>query len=32
MLAAVGAPERLRLLTELMEELELDLHRMLRPE
>ena len=30
LLAADGAPERLRLLAELMEELELDLHRMLR--
>ena len=29
LLAADGAPERLRLLAELMEELELDLHRML---
>ena len=32
LLAADGAPERLRLLAELMEELELDLHRMLRAE
>jgi uncharacterized protein len=32
LLAANGAPERLRLLAELMEELELDLHRMLRAE
>jgi uncharacterized protein len=32
LLAAEDAPERLRLLTELMEELELDLHRMLRPQ
>jgi Lon protease-like protein len=32
LLAADGAPERLRLLAELMEELELDLHRMLRGE
>lgn len=30
LLAAGGVPERLRLLAELMEELELDLHRMLR--
>jgi Lon protease-like protein len=30
LLAADGAPERLRLLAELMEELEVDLHRMLR--
>ena len=32
LLAADGAPARLRLLAELMEELELDLHRMLRAE
>jgi hypothetical protein len=32
LLAADGAPERLRLLGELMEDLELDLHRMLRAE
>jgi uncharacterized protein len=32
LLAAEDAPERLRLLAELMEELELDLHRMLRPQ
>jgi uncharacterized protein len=32
LLAADGAPERLRLLAGLMEELELDLHRMLRAE
>jgi Lon protease-like protein len=32
LLAADGAPERLRLLAELMDELELDLHRMLRAE
>jgi Lon protease-like protein len=32
LLAAAGAPERLRLLGELMDELELDLHRMLRAE
>ena len=32
MLAADGAPARLRLLAELMDELELDLHRMLRAE
>jgi uncharacterized protein len=32
LLAADGAPARLRLLTELMEELEVDLHRMLRAE
>ena len=32
LLAADGAAERLRLLAELMEELELDLHRMLRAE
>jgi hypothetical protein len=32
LLAADGAPERLRLLAELMEELEIDLHRMLRAE
>jgi uncharacterized protein len=32
LLAVDGAPERLRLLAELMEELELDLHRMLRAE
>jgi uncharacterized protein len=32
LLSADGAPERLRLLAELMEELELDLHRMLRAE
>jgi Lon protease-like protein len=32
LLAADGAPERLRLLGELMDELELDLHRMLRAE
>jgi hypothetical protein len=32
LLSAAGAPERLRLLAELMEELELDLHRMLRTE
>jgi hypothetical protein len=32
LLTADGAPERLRLLAELMEELELDLHRMLRAE
>ena len=32
LLGADGAPERLRLLAELMEELELDLHRMLRAE
>ncbi len=32
LLAADGAPERLRLLAALMEELELDLHRMLRSE
>jgi uncharacterized protein len=32
LLAADGAPERLRLLAELMEDLELDLHRMLRAE
>jgi len=32
LLAADAAPERLRLLAELMEELELDLHRMLRAE
>jgi hypothetical protein len=32
LLAAGGAPERLRLLAQLMEELEIDLHRMLRAE
>ena len=32
LLGARGAPERLRLLTTLMEELEIDLHRMLRAE
>jgi Lon protease-like protein len=32
LLAADAAPERLRLLAELMEELEQDLHRMLRAE
>ena len=32
LLAAEGAPERLRLLAQLMEELEIDLHRMLRAE
>jgi hypothetical protein len=32
LLAAGAAPERLRLLTQLMEELEVDLHRMLRAE
>jgi hypothetical protein len=32
LLAAEGAPHRLRLLTQLMEELEIDLHRMLRAE
>ena len=32
LLGADGASERLRLLAELMEELELDLHRMLRAE
>ena len=32
LLTADGAPERLRLLVELMEDLELDLHRMLRAE
>ena len=32
LLSAAGAPARLRLLAELMEELELDLHRMLRAE
>ena len=32
LLAADGAAARLRLLTEMMEELELDLHRMLRAE
>jgi hypothetical protein len=29
LLVAAGVPDRLRLLTELMDELELDLHRML---
>ena len=32
LLAAEGVPERLRLLTQLMDDLELDLHRMLRAE
>jgi uncharacterized protein len=32
LLTAEDAPQRLRLLAELMEELELDLHRMLRPQ
>jgi hypothetical protein len=32
LLVSEGAPERLRLLAELMEELEIDLHRMLRAE
>jgi hypothetical protein len=32
LLVAEGAPERLRLLSELMEDLDLDLHRMLRTE
>lgn len=32
LLSAAGTPERLRLLAELMEDLELDLHRMLRAE